>query len=106
MSNEILMTKDGAVRPVIESAFDAVWADRGWTKVEDERTPVTPAVQDLDGREPRTVATAPETPSGAHPARNASTEDWQTYAEAQGMAPADAAEMGRDELVEHFLGTG
>jgi hypothetical protein len=36
------------------------------------------------------------------PAKNASTEEWRSYAITQGMADDEAASMSRDDLVAHY----
>jgi hypothetical protein len=36
------------------------------------------------------------------PRRNASAEEWRRFAVEHGMSQADADNMSRDELVEHF----
>lgn len=48
------------------------------------------------------VGTAEPAPTDPPPAKNASTEDWRTYAIAHGTPEELANEMGRDELVAHY----
>lgn len=43
----------------------------------------------------------PEEHEPAQPARNATTDEWRTYAIARGMTTDQAASMGRDELIAH-----
>jgi hypothetical protein len=51
-----------------------------------------PVVKDVDGDGTDEVL----------PRRNASAEEWRTFAENHGLTKDEAAGMSRDELVEHF----
>lgn len=64
-------------------------------------------VADVPTEVPRVedVAETPQEPTEADtPARNGSKADWVAYAVAQGMDQAEAEDLTRDDLADHFLG--
>ena len=79
-----------------EQAANAEQAEADGDAVES----VHPTVQAAEPSEPS--AEKPADPAVEQPARNASTADWQAYAEAVGGFPGDVSEASRTELVEHY----